>query len=45
MCGQRKVKLEGVVSMLNIIICDDNKRDLERITKIVDKFMKNNKYE
>ncbi len=31
--------------MLNIIICDDNKRDLERITKIVDKFMKNNKYE
>ena len=30
--------------MLNVIICDDNKRDLERITTLVNKFMKNNKY-
>lgn len=31
--------------MLNIIICDDNKRDLERVTRLIDKFMKINKYE
>ncbi len=30
--------------MINIAICDDNKRDLERVTKLVDKFMKTNKY-
>ena len=30
--------------MLNIIICDDNKRDLDRVTKIIDIFMKKNKY-
>lgn len=28
--------------MLNIIICDDNKRDLDKIVKIVEKFMNNN---
>ena len=31
--------------MLNIIICDDNKRDLDRVTKIIDNFMKKNKYQ
>lgn len=30
--------------MLNVIICDDNKRDLEKVTKIVDIFMKKNQY-
>ena len=31
--------------MLNVIICDDNKRDLERITTLVNNFMKKNKYD
>ena len=31
--------------MLNIVICDDNKRDLDRVAKLVDKFMKANRYE
>ena len=30
--------------MLNIIICDDNKRDLEKVVKLVDTFMTKNKY-
>lgn len=30
--------------MLNVIICDDNKNDLDRIIKLVDKFMIANKY-
>ena len=30
--------------MLNIIICDDNKRDLEKVVKLVDIFMIKNKY-
>ena len=30
--------------MLNVVICDDNARDLEKITKIVDNFMTRNKY-
>lgn len=29
--------------MLNIVICDDNKRDLDSVIKIVEKFMKVNK--
>lgn len=29
--------------MLNIIICDDNKKDLERVVRLVDKFMVKNK--
>ena len=31
--------------MLNIVICEDNKRDLERIVKLVDCFMVKNKYD
>ena len=31
--------------MLNIIICDDNKRDLDKISKFVDNYMKRNKFE
>lgn len=31
--------------MINIILCDDNKRDLEKIKDLVNKFMKRNKYE
>lgn len=30
--------------MLNVIICDDNKNDLIKINKIVDKFMVSNRY-
>lgn len=31
--------------MLNVIICDDNKRDLDKISKFVDNYMKRNKFE
>ena len=31
--------------MLNVVICDDNKRDLGKITKLIDVFMKKNKYD
>lgn len=31
--------------MLNVIVCDDNKRDLDRVVKLVDTFMQKNKYE
>lgn len=31
--------------MLNVIICDDNQRDLFKVETIIDKFMKRNKYE
>ena len=31
--------------MLNIVICDDNKRDLERVVKLIDSFMVKNKYD
>ena len=31
--------------MLNIVICDDNMRDLERVVKLVDTFMVKNKYD
>lgn len=30
--------------MLNVVICEDNKRDLDRVIYLVDKFMVNNKY-
>ena len=30
--------------MLNVIICDDNKRDLSKVVRVVDSFMKRNKY-
>jgi len=31
--------------MLNVIICDDNKRDLDKISKFVNNYMKRNKFE
>ena len=31
--------------MINVVICDDNRRDLNRIEKLVDKFMLKNKYD
>lgn len=31
--------------MLNVIICDDNKRDLDKISKFVDNYMKRNNFE
>lgn len=31
--------------MLNIVICDDNKRDLKKVEKLVDKFMTRNNYD
>ena len=30
--------------MLNIVICEDNKRDLDRVVNLVDSFMRRNKY-
>lgn len=30
--------------MLNIVICEDNKRDLDRVVNLVDAFMRRNKY-